>query len=74
MRVVGNNSQSFPTHFPFKISRSHFETHKRPALELVTNGLFWVFLLRPEGDPEETYSRPKRDLFATSVAVVASGS
>jgi hypothetical protein len=36
---------------------------------LVTNGLIWVFLVRPERDPNETYKRPKGDLLTTSVVV-----
>jgi hypothetical protein len=28
---TSNNLLSFPTHFPFKIARSQFETQKRPV-------------------------------------------
>jgi hypothetical protein len=59
----------FPTHFPSK----HLGLVLRPkrdlketGLELVTSGLIWVSLVRPERDPNETNKRPKGDLFATS--------
>jgi hypothetical protein len=43
---------------------------KETGLELVTSSLTWVSLVRPERDPNETYKRPKGDLFATSACVV----
>jgi hypothetical protein len=63
---TSNNLLSFPSDFPFKISRSQFETQKRPVSVGYTLGLISVQCVRPERDPKETHSRPKRDLFATS--------
>jgi hypothetical protein len=66
-----NNLLSFPTHFPSKsLGLNLRATQKRPVSVggyTLLIGLISVKCVRLEREPKVTHSRPKRDLFATSV-------